>query len=135
MNSQGSLTAIAKWDFKPKDAKDGRWLKFSKGDRITTIGYRFVDQWCWSGQTSKGKYGLFPSAFVRDLQDSATTLPRPGTARSSNSKSAFSSIMPSLSMSRNKSKHERSGSVKSTGSSSGPSPQSMESGRFHGWKS
>ncbi|CAG8955148.1 hypothetical protein HYFRA_00007163 [Hymenoscyphus fraxineus] len=132
MNSTSSLNAMAKWDFKPKDAKDGRWLKFSKGDRITMIGYRFIDQWCWSGQNTKGKWGLFPAAFVRDLQDSAGSLPPLGPSRSSSSKSAFSSIM---SMTRNKSKHERSGSVKSTGSGGPQSPQSLEIGRFHGWKS
>ncbi|CAG8979504.1 hypothetical protein HYALB_00013297 [Hymenoscyphus albidus] len=132
MNSTSTLNAMAKWDFKPKDAKDGRWLKFSKGDRINMIDYRFIDQWCWSGQNTKGKWGLFPAAFVRDLQDSAGSLPQLGPSRSSSSKSAFSSIM---SMTRNKSRHERSGSVKSTGSGGPQSPQSLETGRFHGWKS
>lgn len=68
MSPQSSLVAFAQWDFRPhKDAKEG-WLKFSRGDKITHIGYTFQDQWCWSGQKD-GKWGLFPSAFVEGLQD------------------------------------------------------------------
>ncbi|KAG9244854.1 hypothetical protein BJ878DRAFT_479768 [Calycina marina] len=67
MNAQNSLVAFAKWDFKPKDTKEGGWLSFKKGEKITCIGYAFQDQWCWSGQTSKGKWGLFPQAFVESL--------------------------------------------------------------------
>ncbi|KAG9231692.1 hypothetical protein BJ875DRAFT_468735 [Amylocarpus encephaloides] len=109
MNSRSSLTAVAKWDFKPKEAKEGNWLKFSKGDRINCIGYTFVDQWCWSGQTGKGKWGLFPSCFVKELKDS-NLIPgaRPQTAKSVSSKSGWG-----LSIGRNKSKHERSNSAKS----------------------
>lgn len=66
MNPQSSLQAVAKWDWKPKD-KDEGWLKFSKGERIFNVGYAWQDQWCWSGCTSKGKWGLFPSSFVEDL--------------------------------------------------------------------
>jgi hypothetical protein len=69
LNSQSSLSAVAKWDFKPKDAKDGGWLKFLKGERITHIGYTFQDHWCWSGQTAKGKWGFFPAVFVERLHD------------------------------------------------------------------
>jgi hypothetical protein len=115
MNSRSTLTAIAKWDFKPRDARDGGWLKFSKGDRLTCIGYTFVDQWCWSGQTSKGKWGLFPSSFVKELKDGALVPEtRPQTARSASSKSSgFGTI---IGMGRNKSKHERNGSVRSVSS-------------------
>ncbi|KAF7856303.1 hypothetical protein EAF04_009831 [Stromatinia cepivora] len=66
MNPQSSLQAVAKWDWKPKDKEEG-WLKFSKGERIYNVGYAWQDQWCWSGCTSKGKWGLFPSSFVEDL--------------------------------------------------------------------
>ena len=69
MNAQSTLIVHAKWDFKPKDAREGGWLKFSKGDKISAVGYTFQDQWCWSGQTSKGKWGLFPAAFVDGLQE------------------------------------------------------------------
>jgi hypothetical protein len=114
MNARSSLTAIAKWDFKPKDAKDGGWLKFSKGDRLVCIGYTYVDQWCWSGQTSKGKWGLFPSSFLKELKDMAL-MPetRPQTARSTSSKSGLGTIMG---MGRIKSKHSRNGSVRSVSS-------------------
>ncbi|KAF7960422.1 hypothetical protein EAE96_000104 [Botrytis aclada] len=66
MNPQSSLQAVAKWDWKPKDKEEG-WLKFSKGERIYNVGYAWQEQWCWSGCTSKGKWGLFPSSFVEDL--------------------------------------------------------------------
>jgi hypothetical protein len=69
MNAQSTLVAYAKWDFKPKDAKEGGWLKFSKGEKISCVGYVFQDQWCWSGQNAKGKWGLFPSAFVGHLTE------------------------------------------------------------------
>jgi hypothetical protein len=72
MNAQSNLIAFAKWDFKAKDAKEGGWLKFNKGDKISAVGYTFQDQWCWSGQTgtgSKSKWGLFPAAFVEGLRE------------------------------------------------------------------
>lgn len=72
MNQSSPLVATAKWDFKPKETKDTTrgWLKFSKGDLITNIGYTFQDQWCWSGCTNKGKtWGVFPQAFVENLQE------------------------------------------------------------------
>jgi hypothetical protein len=125
MNSRSSLTAIAKWDFKPRDAKDGGWLKFNKGDRLTCIGYTFFDEWCWSGQTSKGKWGLFPSSFVKELKDS-TLVPetRPHTARSTSSKSSGFGTL--IGMGRNKSKHERNGSLRSVSSvGSGNMPMSI----------
>jgi len=68
MNAQSTLVAWAKWDFKPKDVKEGGWISFKKGDKISCVGYSFQDQWCWSGQTTKGKWGLFPSAFVDELR-------------------------------------------------------------------
>ncbi|KAF4627996.1 hypothetical protein G7Y89_g10153 [Cudoniella acicularis] len=40
-SGQCTLTAIARWDFKPKEAKDGGWLKFSRGDKITCVGLDF----------------------------------------------------------------------------------------------
>ena len=81
MSPQSSLVATARWDFKPKDAKEGGWLKFSKGERIAAVGYTFQDQWCWSGQSSKGKWGLFPAAFVENLQE-ARVGSSPGSVRS-----------------------------------------------------
>jgi hypothetical protein len=73
MSPQSSLVAFARWDFKPKEGKEG-WLKFSKGDKISNIGYTFQDQWCWSGQTKNGKWGLFPACFVDGLQDGGNVI-------------------------------------------------------------
>ncbi|TAQ85041.1 hypothetical protein B7494_g6635, partial [Chlorociboria aeruginascens] len=68
MNSASTLMCTAKWDFKPKDAKEGGWLKFSKGDKISAVSYPFQDHWCWSGSL-KGKWGLFPQSFVEGLNE------------------------------------------------------------------
>jgi len=114
MNTKSTLVATAKWDFKPKDAKDVHWLKFSKGERISCIGYSFVDHWCWSGQNSKGKWGIFPQAFVANLVD-GTSFPHgtsPGTARNS----TFGSRISGFSLGRRSARHDRSGSIRSTGS-------------------
>lgn len=149
MNPQSSLIATARWDFKPKDTKDGGWLRFSKGDRISCIGYTFQDQWCWSGQSSKGKWGLFPSAFVENLQDGSSSRTAslgigsgramgtsPGSSgrlslsTSAGSRSGFgglSSRMPSFPLSRNRSSRQSvdrsNASVRSSGSAGSPSNQ------------
>jgi hypothetical protein len=73
MSAQSSLVAYARWEFKPKEAKEGGWLRFAKGDKITNIGYTFQDQWCWSGQTKNGKWGLFPAAFVEGLHEGGSS--------------------------------------------------------------
>ena len=115
MNPQSSLVAIARWDFKPKDAtKDGGWLKFSKGDKITCIGYICQDQWCWSGQTSKGKWGIFPAVLVEKLEEGGKLPP----ASPSNSRGlSFSGRMPSFALKKKGSKSDRSGSVRGASSS------------------
>lgn len=141
MNPQSTLSAVARWDFKPKDAKDGGWLKFSKGDKLTCIGYTFQDQWCWSGQNSKGKWGIFPSSFAKDLKDTII-IQRPGTMKSqsfSRTGSGFGSIM-GLGRKTSKS-HERSNSMMSNVSGSGSistqSAPDLEMSRSRGgtWRS
>lgn len=109
MNAQSTLMAYAKWDFKPKDAKDGGWLKFSKGERISAVGYTFQDQWCWSGQTSKGKWGLFPAAFVENLQEFHAS--RLGSSPGSVKSGGLGLRIGSISLGR---KTERAGSVSNT---------------------
>ncbi|CZT01997.1 uncharacterized protein RCO7_05480 [Rhynchosporium graminicola] len=151
MNPQSSLIAIARWDFKPKDTRDGGWLRLSRGDKILCIGFTFQDQWFWSGQNSKGKWGLFPAAFTENLQDSGAgrsgggprhlsmvhgsvkpAAPAPSGHRMSLSSSAgtksgfgFSSRMPSFPLSRNRSSRGSvdNSSVRSSGSASSPSQQ------------
>ncbi len=112
MNSQSTLVAIAKRDFKPKEDRDGGWLKFSKGDKISSIGYTFPDHWCFSGQTSKGKWGLFPACFVEGLRDEGKLASSAGSTRTSGF--SLSSKIPSFPLGRKKSsRHDRSESITS----------------------
>jgi hypothetical protein len=130
MNAQSNLVAFAKWDFKPKDAKEGGWLSFKKGERIGCVGYTFQDQWCWSGQIgtgSKSKFGLFPAAFVEGLREDVggsgnTKLgSSPGSVRMGGGLGGglgLGRIGSGFGLGRNKSSrgHERSASVRSSGS-------------------
>ena len=59
-----SFSVQARWKFDPKDAADNGWLAFDKGDTLTNIGWLYRDHWCWSGMNSRGKYGVFPRAYV-----------------------------------------------------------------------
>lgn len=125
MSPQSSLIAFAKWDFKPRDAKEGGWLKFSRGDKITHIGYTFQDQWCWSGQTKNGKWGLFPMAFVEGLQDGGGLMGNVSSSASVKSKSGLMGLRKFGSRSGNSPIIGRSGRSASVRSgSSGNVPQS-----------
>jgi hypothetical protein len=70
MNSRSTLSATARWDHKPKDSNT-TWLSFSKGSKISNIGFPYQDAWCWTGQNTKGKWGVFPAAFVTGLREGA----------------------------------------------------------------
>ncbi|KAH7328318.1 hypothetical protein B0I35DRAFT_473047 [Stachybotrys elegans] len=59
-----SIRAKAKWRFKPEEEDQGDWLKFSKGETISNINWAYIDHWCWSGVNAKGKWGIFPQAFI-----------------------------------------------------------------------
>lgn len=121
MNPQSSLVAFAKWEFKPRDAKEGGWLKFSRGDKISHIGYTFYDQWCWSGQTKNGKWGLFPMAFVEGLRDGGTSMGSPVSVKSGlMGLRKFGSMSSSFPISRS-GKSGRSASVRSGSSGNVPS--------------
>lgn len=115
---RSTLVTTAKWDFKPhKEAKDGGWLKLKRGDRITSVSYTFIDQWCWSGQNSNGKWGIFPKAFVEAPEDGT----RLGLATSPGmmKQSSFGAKISSFSLGRKSSRQERTDratSIKSTGS-------------------
>ena len=121
MNSNSNLVAFAKWDFKLKKSKDDPWLKFSKGDTITHIGFKFQDQWCWTGKNAKGQWGLFPSAFVDSLHDRGVFGTSPGSVKKGSITSKFS-----LGRNKSSSKHERKTSIMST--SSGESRISLQPG-------
>ncbi|KAK0636925.1 hypothetical protein B0T17DRAFT_596321 [Bombardia bombarda] len=98
-----SLTAVARWKRSPPKEREGKeesaggggggggggaatpWLKFDKGEAITTISCKsqnpdnthrelsewlirdavpYPEHWCWSGCNAKGKWGIFPKAFM-----------------------------------------------------------------------
>lgn len=63
------VTVVAKWKFDPgAAAKEGEgWLRFDKGERLTNVGWPVEagkQAWCWSGSTSKGKFGVFPRSHI-----------------------------------------------------------------------
>ncbi|KAH8889660.1 hypothetical protein GQ53DRAFT_747871 [Thozetella sp. PMI_491] len=76
-----SLRAVARWGRKPKDKEKetADWLKFDKGDVITGISYPYPEHWCWSGHNSKGKWGIFPQAYI----EPNTLMEAPGGDRAS----------------------------------------------------
>jgi hypothetical protein len=69
MNPNSTLSATARWEHRPKDPNSG-WLSFGKKEKIIHIGFPFQDMWCWTGQNSKGKWGLFPADFMEGLNES-----------------------------------------------------------------
>jgi hypothetical protein len=121
MNTNSKLAALAKWDFKPKNAKEGRWLKFSKGETITHIGFKYQDQWCWTGKNAKGQWGLFPNAFADNLHDSGLFTTGPGSVKKGSLTSRIVGSPLSRYRSSNKGltkgSHERKASTRSTSSS------------------
>ncbi|KAK3318409.1 hypothetical protein B0H66DRAFT_602999 [Apodospora peruviana] len=69
------LSAVARWKRVPpsmskKDKElslasgEAQWLKFDKGEVITGISFAHQGHWCWSGYNAKGKWGIFPRAFM-----------------------------------------------------------------------
>lgn len=80
------IRARAKWKHNPgKKEVAGDWLKFDKNDVIKNIACKllplkylrsyisftdiytpgsYFDHWCWSGTNPKGKWGIFPQAFI-----------------------------------------------------------------------
>ncbi|KAL2753779.1 hypothetical protein ACRALDRAFT_2029534 [Sodiomyces alcalophilus JCM 7366] len=64
LSAMGHTMATARWKFAPKSKDEGDWLKFEKGELITNISWLHIDHWCWSGMNSKGKWGIFPQAFI-----------------------------------------------------------------------
>jgi hypothetical protein len=92
------------------------------------VGYTFQDQWCWSGQNGKGKWGLFPAVFVSGLQEATGGVGGKGQSKGQSSpsspsvKSGLGLRIGSFPIGRMRSSRgERSGSVVSTGSGSGMS--------------
>jgi hypothetical protein len=121
MNSNSNLVAFAKWDFKLKKSKDDPWLKFNKGETVSHIGFKYQDQWCWTGQNAKGQWGIFPNSFVDNLHDRSLSNTGPASIK----KGSLSSKI-GLGRHRSSNKHERKASMKST--SSGGSFTSLQPG-------
>ncbi|KAK3323942.1 hypothetical protein B0T19DRAFT_443394 [Cercophora scortea] len=67
------ISATARWKRSPKDKENSgsvddssnHWLKFDKGEVITNISFPYPEHWCWSGCNSRGKWGIFPQAFMQ----------------------------------------------------------------------
>jgi hypothetical protein len=135
MNPQSLLIAYARWDFNPQDVKEGHWLKFSKGDKLTAVGFTFQDQWCWSGQTSKGKWGLFPSAFVENVQEMKTGQQPVGRPESMISGRGFRIGSISLGRAKSSRKDKETTGRESNGSllSQSTSPTTTLSGGMSSW--
>ncbi|KAI8679783.1 SH3 domain-containing protein [Fusarium keratoplasticum] len=64
MDGTSPTQVTARWRFNVKDKTKGDWLKFEKDEVITNISYPYQEFWCWSGTNQKGKWGIFPQAFI-----------------------------------------------------------------------
>ncbi|KAH7150037.1 hypothetical protein B0J13DRAFT_281763 [Dactylonectria estremocensis] len=64
MAGTSQIQVTAKWKFNPKDKKGTDWLKFDKDEVLSNVNWAYQDHWCWSGTNAKGKWGIFPQAFV-----------------------------------------------------------------------
>jgi hypothetical protein len=87
MGGLSNWKAKARWKFRPNKDDKGDWLALSKGDTITNINWAYFDHWCWSGTNSKGKWGVFPQAFIdiNTMHEAAST-PSDGMSVVSNEK-------------------------------------------------
>lgn len=62
-----SVRVVARWKFVVKDGcrdRDSDWLRLEKGETVTNVGWAYPGHWCWSGVSSKGKWGIFPQTHV-----------------------------------------------------------------------
>lgn len=70
------VAVVAKWKWDPGAAAKEGWLGFDKGEKLTNVGWPADagrEAWCWSGSTSKGKFGVFPRSHTDEssLRDDA----------------------------------------------------------------
>ncbi|EQL01519.1 RING finger domain-containing protein [Ophiocordyceps sinensis CO18] len=101
MGGTSYVCAKARWKFGHKDKETGQWLKFDKHDPITNIGWPYPEHWCWSGNNPKGKWGIFPRAFL----DMSTVQELPPdlldrVSNTSNERRKTSSVLSKLSVRR-----------------------------------
>ncbi|KJZ79231.1 hypothetical protein HIM_01382 [Hirsutella minnesotensis 3608] len=64
LGGSSRVCARARWKFAPKDKDAANWLKFDRHETITNILWPHAEHWCWSGINAKGKWGIFPRAFI-----------------------------------------------------------------------
>lgn len=120
-NNTSQIRAKARWKFSVKE-KNEDWLKFDKDEIITNITCESIsvrglfkkkkiltnrsgsypEYWCWGGTNAKGKWGVFPQAFLdpNSLQEVSTA----GSDRASilsSERNKSSTMLPKFSM-RNK---------------------------------
>ncbi|KAL7789060.1 hypothetical protein V8C37DRAFT_418182 [Trichoderma ceciliae] len=101
-NNTSRIRAKTKWKFSPKE-KNEDWLKFDKDEIISNITWSYPEFWCWAGTNSKGKWGVFPQAFLdsNSLQEVSSMIGSDRSSILSNEKNKSSSILPKFST-RNK---------------------------------
>ncbi|UKZ73840.1 hypothetical protein TrVFT333_001493 [Trichoderma virens FT-333] len=97
-NNTSRIRAKAKWRFAPKE-KNEDWLKFEKDEIITNITWSYPEYWCWAGTNSKGKWGVFPQAFLdsNSLQEITSTIGSDRASILSNEKNKSSTMLPKFS--------------------------------------
>lgn len=72
------VVVVAKWKWDPGAAAKDGWLGFDKGEKLTNVVWPAEsgrEAWCWSGSTSKGKFGVFPRSHIDEssLRDDANS--------------------------------------------------------------
>ncbi|KAL6698161.1 hypothetical protein J3F84DRAFT_262158 [Trichoderma pleuroticola] len=97
-NSTSRIRAKAKWKFAPKE-KNEDWLKFDKDEIITNITWSYPEYWCWAGTNSKGKWGVFPQAFLdsNSLQEITSTISSDRASILSSEKNKSNTMLPKFS--------------------------------------
>ncbi|EHK43264.1 hypothetical protein TRIATDRAFT_172578, partial [Trichoderma atroviride IMI 206040] len=97
-NNSSRVRAKARWKFSVKE-KNEDWLKFDKDEVITNISWPYPEYWCWSGTNAKGKWGVFPQAFLdpNSLQEISSMIGSDRSSILSNEKNKSSTMLPSFS--------------------------------------
>lgn len=114
-NNSSRVRAKARWKFSVKE-KNEDWLKFDKDEVITNISWSYAEYWCWSGTNAKGKWGVFPQAFLdpNSLQEISSMIGSDRSSILSSEKNKSSTILPSFST---RSKNGRPASIAGSTSS------------------
>ncbi|KAL7950182.1 hypothetical protein V8C42DRAFT_309700 [Trichoderma barbatum] len=97
-NSPSRIRAKAKWKFSPKE-KNEDWLKFDKDEIISNITWSYPEYWCWAGTNSKGKWGVFPQAFLdpNSLQEISSMIGSDRASILSSEKNKSNTMLPKFS--------------------------------------